>query len=46
MNVLAKTTLALVATMMMLTACETTEGLGQDTKKLGNNISNAADRNK
>ena len=31
--------------LMLLSACETTEGLGRDTSKLGNNISNAAEKN-
>lgn len=35
-----------VAAMSVLTACETMEGVGQDTKKAGQNIEDAADRNK
>ncbi len=38
-------TALLIATLAMLSACETMEGLGKDTQKLGNNISNAASRN-
>ncbi len=46
MNHVAKLTLAFVATAFLLSACETTEGLGQDTQKLGKNISDSAERNK
>ncbi|MES2984269.1 MAG: entericidin [Pseudomonadota bacterium] len=42
---IAKTTMLLTATLMLLAACETTEGLGRDTQKLGNNISGAAEKN-
>lgn len=45
MKNMAKLTLALVAASLLLTACETMEGLGQDTSKLGNNISNSAEKN-
>lgn len=41
-----KMTLSLVAVLALLTACETMEGLGKDTQKLGNSISNAAEKNK
>jgi predicted small secreted protein len=41
-----KTVLFLAAALALLTACETMEGLGRDTQKLGNNISNAAERNR
>lgn len=37
--------MAMLAVLAALTACETTEGLGRDTQKLGNNISGAAERN-
>lgn len=35
-----------VAFALMLTACSTTEGFGNDVKKLGNNIEDSAERNK
>lgn len=35
-------TAALLASLALLAACETTEGLGRDTEKLGNNIENSA----
>lgn len=38
-----KTISLLLATLAMLTACETMEGLGRDTQKLGQTITNAAD---
>ncbi len=34
---------ALLATLALLSACETMNGLGRDTQKLGKTISNAAD---
>ena len=37
--------LAILAALLALSACETTEGLGRDTSKLGNNISNSAEKN-
>lgn len=40
----AKTAIGMMAVLMALAACETTEGLGRDTQKLGNNISNAAEK--
>ncbi|MFM9889239.1 MAG: hypothetical protein ACKVOE_01145 [Rickettsiales bacterium] len=40
-----KTALMLLASLIALSACETTEGFGRDTSKLGNNISGAADKN-
>lgn len=43
MNV--KVAMALLATLSVLAACETTEGFGRDTEKLGKDISGAADRN-
>ncbi|MDX2094931.1 MAG: entericidin A/B family lipoprotein [Alphaproteobacteria bacterium] len=36
------TILLLAATLTLLAACETVEGLGRDTQKLGNNITGAA----
>lgn len=42
---MTKTVLVALALLALLTACETMEGLGRDTQKLGNNISNAASRN-
>ena len=38
--------IAALAALALLTACETMEGLGRDTQKLGNNISGAAAQNK
>lgn len=43
---LNRTVLAVLATLAFLSACETVEGLGRDTQKLGNSISNAAEQNK
>lgn len=37
-------TLTLLAALSLLTACETTEGLGRDTQKLGNNIEHSAEK--
>lgn len=42
---MTKTILAILATLALMSACETMEGLGRDTQKLGNNISGAAARN-
>lgn len=36
-----RTTIILLATLALLTACETIEGLGRDTQKLGGNIQDA-----
>lgn len=36
----------LLVAMALLSACETMEGLGRDTEKLGRNISGAAERNR
>ena len=44
MKTIAKTSLLLASTILLLTACETTEGFGRDTQKLGNNISGAAEK--
>jgi predicted small secreted protein len=33
----------ILAALAMLSACETMDGLGRDTQKLGKTISNAAD---
>lgn len=38
-----RTIALLVATLALLTACETIDGLGRDTQKLGQSISKAAD---
>lgn len=46
MTMKSKTMMALLATLALLAACETMEGLGRDTSKLGNSISNAAEQNK
>ncbi len=40
-----RTAALLLATMAMLTACETMEGLGRDTEKLGENVENSAQKN-
>lgn len=40
-----KTTATLLAALAILAACETTEGLGRDTEKLGQNIEDAAQKN-
>ena len=45
MKTMIKTSAVLLASMMLLAACETTEGLGRDTSKLGNNISDSAAKN-
>lgn len=37
--------LSLTAIAFLLSACETTEGLGRDTQKLGKNISKSAEKN-
>jgi len=39
-------TVMLLATLVMLTACETTEGLGRDMQKAGSNLSTAAEKHK
>lgn len=36
--------LSALSALAMLTACETTEGLGRDTEKLGNNIEQSAEK--
>ena len=36
----------ILASLTTLTACNTMEGAGKDTKKAGEKIENAADRNK
>lgn len=43
---MTKTILVMLATLALLSACETMEGLGRDTQKLGNNIAGAAEKNK
>lgn len=40
-----KTTAFALAALALLTACETTEGLGRDTEKLGQNIEESAQKN-
>ncbi|MFZ4541958.1 MAG: entericidin A/B family lipoprotein [Rickettsiales bacterium] len=40
------TLVALLALPLLLNACETMEGLGQDVQKGGQNLENAADKNK
>lgn len=41
-----RTILVLAAALALLSACETVEGIGRDTQKLGNNISGAAESTK
>ena len=38
------TALVLLASLLALSACETTEGFGRDASKLGNNITGAAEK--
>ena len=45
MKTMIKTSAVLLASMLLLAACETTEGFGQDTSKLGHDISNSAAKN-
>lgn len=40
------TIIFLLAALALLSACETVEGLGRDTQKLGNNITGAAQSTK
>jgi len=40
------TLLVVIAALALLSACETVEGLGRDTQKLGNNITGAAQNTK
>ena len=42
---MTKTILATLVVLALVSACETMEGLGRDTQKLGGNISKAAERN-
>ena len=44
MKPILKTLFFLTATVTLLAACETTEGLGRDTSKLGNDISDSAQK--
>ncbi len=37
-----KMTLALLATLLLISACETTQGFGRDLRKAGNNVESAA----
>ncbi len=45
MKTFVKTSAVLLASMMLLAACETMNGLGQDTSKLGNDVSHSAEHN-
>lgn len=45
MRQMTQTVLAFAVTAVLLAACETTEGLGRDTQKLGKNITDAAQKN-
>ena len=40
------TILVIAAALAFLSACETVEGIGRDTQKLGNNITGAAESTK
>jgi len=42
----AATIAGFIALSFLATACETVEGVGQDTQKLGKDIENSANRNK
>ena len=42
---MTKTVIAILITLSMVAACETMQGLGHDTSKLGNDIAGAASRN-
>ena len=44
MKTITKTTVTMLAALLLLSACETMEGLGRDTSKLGNNVSGAAEK--
>ncbi len=44
MNTLMKTSALIVASLMLLSACETTEGFGRDTQKLGKDITGSAEK--
>lgn len=41
-----RTTILVLAALALLSACETVEGIGRDTQKLGNNITGAAESTK
>ena len=41
-----RTAATLLAALALLAACETVEGLGRDTEKLGDNIEDSAQENK
>lgn len=45
MKTTVKMTTALAAMLALLTACETMEGLGRDTQKLGGNVEKSAEKN-
>lgn len=45
MKSIAKASPILTAAMLLLTACETMEGLGRDTTKLGNDVTGSAKQN-
>lgn len=40
-----RTAAILIAALALLTACETMEGLGRDTEKLGDNVEESAQKN-
>lgn len=44
MQSIVKLSAALTATILLLAACETMEGLGRDTSKLGNDITGSAEK--
>ncbi|MEJ0010629.1 MAG: entericidin [Alphaproteobacteria bacterium] len=41
-----KIAFGLLASMLALSACETTAGLGRDTTKLGNDVTGTAEKDK
>lgn len=45
MKSIIKVSAALAAAMLLLTACETMEGLGRDTSKLGKDVTGSAKQN-
>jgi predicted small secreted protein len=45
MKTMIKTSAVLLASLMLLAACDTTQGFGEDTSKLGHDISNSAAKN-
>ena len=44
MKTIAKTSAVLLGALMLLTACETMQGFGRDTNKLGNDVTKGAEK--